>query len=79
MQSIGRAKRWRKGKRKQNIQQCAVIVAYNRGMGGVDLPNHALSDLRPVIFGEKMVLTIGHKWHQYCICIQLAVVSYCFW
>ena len=28
---------------------------------------------------EKVVLAIGHKCHQYCICIQLAAVSYRFW
>ena len=26
----------------------------------------------------KVVLAIGHKCHQYCICIQLMAVSYCF-
>ena len=44
-------------------------------MGGVDLLDHTLSDLRPVIWGIDGI----HKCHQYCICIQLAVVSYCFW
>ena len=33
--------------------QPVVIAAYNRGMGGVDLLDHALSDLRPVIRGKK--------------------------
>ena len=41
-----------KGKTKQKIQQSAIITAYNRGMGGVDLLDRALSDLRPVIRGK---------------------------
>ena len=53
VQPIGSAKRWIKGKGKQNIQQPFVIAAYNRGIGGVDLLDHALSDLRPVIHGKK--------------------------
>ena len=53
MQPIRSAKRGIKGKGKQNIQQPAVIAAYNRGMGGVDLLDRALSDLRPVIRGKK--------------------------
>ena len=53
VQPIGSAKRWIKGKGKQNIQQPAVIAAYSRGMGGVDLLDRALSDLRPVIRGKK--------------------------
>ena len=53
LQPIGSAKRWTKGKGKQNIQQPAIIAAYDRGMGVVDLLNHALSNLRPVICGKK--------------------------
>ena len=53
VQPIGSAKRWINRKGKQNIQQPAVIAAYNRGMGGVDLLDLALSDLRPVIPGKK--------------------------
>ena len=53
VQPIGSAKRLIKGKGKQNIRQPAVISAYNRGMGGVDLLDRALSDLRPVIRGKK--------------------------
>ena len=63
VQPIGSAKRWIKEKGKQNIQQPAIIAAYNRGMGGVDLLDHALSDLRPVIREKKVVLAIGHKCH----------------
>ena len=53
MQPIGSVKRWIKGEGKQNIQQPAVIAADNQEMGGVDLLDHALSDLRPVIHGKK--------------------------
>ena len=53
LQPIGSAKRLIKGKRKQNIQQPAVIVAYNR-VGRVDLLESALSDLRPVIRGKNL-------------------------
>ena len=53
VQLIRSAKRWIKGKGKQNIQQPVVIAAYNRGMGGVDLLDHALSNLRPVICGKR--------------------------
>ena len=38
---------------KGNITQPVVIAAYNRGMGGVNLLDCALSDLRPVIRGKK--------------------------
>ena len=53
LQLIRSAKRLIKGKRKQNIQQPAVIVAYNR-VGRVDLLESALSDLRPVIRGKNL-------------------------
>ena len=53
VQPIGSVKRWIKGEGKQNIQQPAVIAAYNQGMGGVDLLDRALSNLRPVIHGKK--------------------------
>ena len=45
VQPIGSEKRWIKEKGKQNIQQPVVAAAYNRGMGGADLVDHALSDL----------------------------------
>ena len=75
VQPVGSAKRWIKGKGKQNIQQPAIIAAYNQWMGGVDLLDHTLSDLRLVIREIDGI----HKCHQFCICIQLAAVSYCFW
>ena len=76
VQPIGSAKRWMKGKGKQNIQQPAVIAAYNQGMNGVDLLDHALPNLRPVICGKKwywplVINTINiafvYSWHQYRI------------
>ena len=53
VEPIGNVMRWIKGKGKENVQQTAVIAAYNRRMGGVDLLDRALSDLRPVIRGKK--------------------------
>ena len=53
VEPVGNAKRWIRGKRRGNITEPAVIAAYNRGMGGVDLLDRALSDLRPVIRGKK--------------------------
>ena len=53
MQTIGSAKIWIKGKGKQNIQQLAVISAYNRRIDGVVLIDRALSNLRLVIRGKK--------------------------
>ena len=53
VQAIGSAKRWIKGKCKQNIQQPTVIAAYNRGMNSVELLDCAFSDLRPVICGKN--------------------------
>ena len=50
---VGNAKRWIRGKGRGSITQPAVIAAYNRGMGGVDLLDRALSALRPVICGKK--------------------------
>ena len=47
VEPVGNAKRWIRG----NITQPAVIAAYNREMGGVDLLDRVLSDLRPVIRG----------------------------
>ena len=76
VQPIGSAKRWIKGKGKQNIQQPAVIAAYSRGMGGVDLLDRALSDLRPVIHGKKWCwplvinainIAFGYSWRLYRI------------
>ena len=76
MQPIGSAKRWIRGKEKQNMQQAAAIAAYNRKMGGVNLLDPALSDLRPVIHGEKWYwplvinainIAFVHSWRLYRI------------
>ena len=53
VEPVGTAQRWVKSIEKSNVNQPAVISVYNQGMGGVDLLNHALSDLRPVIQGKK--------------------------
>ena len=53
MHPIGSAMRWIKGKGKQNIEQPVIIAAYDQGMGGVDLLDHALSNLKPVIHRKK--------------------------
>ena len=50
---LGQAKRWKKGKGQVSVEQPAVIGHYNRGMGGVDLVDRALSDFRPSIHGKK--------------------------
>ena len=71
VQPIGSAKRWTKGKEKQNIQQPAVIAAYNRGMGGVDLLDRALSNLRPVICGKK--------WYWPLVINDINIAFVCSW
>ena len=53
VEPVGTVKRWVKGIRKINVNQPAVIAAYNQGMGGVDLVDRALSNLRPLIRGKK--------------------------
>ena len=53
VQPVGSAKRWIELIRKQNIQQPAVIAAYNRRMGGADLLDRVLFNLRPVFCGKK--------------------------
>ena len=53
VQPIGSAKRQTKGKGEQKIKKPAVVPAYNQGMGGVDLLDRVLSNLRPVICGKK--------------------------
>ena len=53
MQLTGIAKRWIERKGKQNIPLPAIIAAYNPGMNGVDLLDHELIGLSPVIRGKK--------------------------
>ena len=53
VETLGNVKTWMKGKGRQNIPQPAVISHYNKGMGGVDLLDRVLSDMRPIILGKK--------------------------
>ena len=53
VQLTGIAKRWIERKGKQNIPLPAIIAAYNPGMNGVDLLDHELIGLSPVIRGKK--------------------------
>ena len=53
VEPIGNAKRWMKGKGRQNIPQPAVISYCIKGMGGVDLLDKALSDMRPIFHGKN--------------------------
>ena len=41
--------RWVRGIEKSNVNQPAVIPAYNQGMEGADLLDCTLSNLKPVI------------------------------
>ena len=64
--------RWIKGKGKQNIPQPSVVAQYNRGMGGVDLLDRALADMRPIIRGRKWitnVLNIGFVYSRHLFTI----------
>ena len=53
VEPLGTAKRWIKGIGKGNVDQPAMIAEDSKGMGGVDLLDRALSDLRPIIRGKK--------------------------
>ena len=53
VQLTGISKRWIEIKWKQSIPSPAIIAAYNPGMSGVDLLDHALIGLSPVIRGKK--------------------------
>ena len=75
---VGNVKRWKRGKGSVNISQPHTIKACNKCMGGVDLVDRALSDLRPNFNGRKWywnliinTLNVGivHCWrllHQLC-------------
>ena len=79
LQPVGSARRWIKGKGKQNIQQAAVITAYNRGMMWSWFNWPCIIRFEASDLWWKVVLVISLKCHQYCHCIQLAAVSYSFW
>ena len=59
------------GKGRGSITQSAVIAAYNRGMGGADLLDRALFDLRPVIRCKK--------WYWPLIINAINVAFVCSW
>ena len=44
---------WKRGKGSVNVSQPHAIKAYNKYMGGIDLVDHVLSDLRPNFNGKK--------------------------
>ena len=76
------AKRWMKGKGRQNIPQPAVISYYNKGMAGGDLLDRVLSDIRPIIFGKKcywpliinaLNIAFVYSWRMYKIVSGLEV------
>ena len=49
---VGTARRWIKGKH-ASVRKPAVVKMYNECMGGVDLMDRALSNMRPKIKGKK--------------------------
>ena len=76
-------KRWKRGKGSVNVEQPHAIKACNQGMGGVDLVDRALSDLRPNFNGKKWywslvinALNLGfvHCWRLHN-CAQIQEVT----
>lgn len=55
---VGRVKRRVKGKGLVDVQQPHIVRSYNKGMGGVDLLDRSLSELRPKIKGKKWYWTL---------------------
>ena len=53
VQPINKVKRRVKGKGDTTVTQPAIVKEYNQGMGGVDLLDRSLSDMRPKILGKK--------------------------
>ena len=53
VEQVENVKRQKRGKGSVNVWQPRAIKAYNKCMGGLDLVNCALSDLRPNFNGKK--------------------------
>lgn len=73
---LGQVKTWKKRQGNINVEQPAVNVHYNCGMGGVDLADRALSDYRPSIHCKKwhwplvenaLNVLFVYCWCLYCI------------
>lgn len=69
---LGQVKTWKKRQGNINVEQPAVNVHYNCGMGGVDLADRALSDYRPSIHCKKwhwpLVVNALNVAFVYCWC-----------
>ena len=64
VEPVGNVNQWKQGKGSVNVWQPHAIKAYNKCMGGVDLVDCALSDLRH---------NFNHTCTQSWICILLAI------
>ena len=53
VEPVRNGKRWKRGKGGVNVSQPHAIKAYNKCIGGLDLVDRALSDLRPNFNGKK--------------------------
>ena len=73
VEPVGNVKRWKRGKGSVNVSQPHDIKAYNKCMGGVDLVDRALSDLRPNFNGEKWYWSLIINAHNlgFVYCWQL--------
>ena len=53
VQPVGTVKQWKRGKGSVNVSQPHASKVYNKCVGGVDLVDRTLSDLRPSFSGKK--------------------------
>ena len=53
VQPVGTVKQWKRGKGSVNVSQPHASKMYNKCVGGVDLVDRTLSDLRPSFSGKK--------------------------
>ena len=53
VEPVENVKQWKRGKGSVNVLQPHAIKACKKCMGGIDLVDHALSDLRPKFNGKK--------------------------